>query len=367
MHDELLQLMMRFKLCYEIPHRPKTYIAPQLLSPNQPEYDWDDTNNLILRYQYEFMPKGMLTRFIVEMHKLIDGDLVWKEGVILKDENARAEVIEAYYKNEIRIRIAGKLKKPLLENIRHEFRKIHDSYNKPEDPSEKHRLRYQEFIPCNCSVCKGSQTPHDYPLSELQERLRNQKYETECNRPPYQKVNVHSLIDDALGQNYHIPNPNIEITYGKEYEDVLDLAKRIADRPINNIVKVNAMTNQPQKINNFNAPMSGVIASDNAQVSNNQFTQNNNANMAELFQLIAAMRQNAALFPKEIQDDVIIDIDDVEIEIQKPESDRNLPRLKKRLLALATAGSLMAAPIAGMTDFVNNATDLADKIGIELL
>jgi internalin A len=126
------------------------------------------------------------------------------------------------------------------------------------------------------------------------------------------------------------------------------------------------MTNQPQKINNFNAPMSGVIASDNAQVSNNQFTQNNNANMAELFQLIAAMRQNAALFPKEIQDDVIIDIDDVEIEIQKPESDRNLPRLKKRLLALATAGSLMAAPIAGMTDFVNNATDLADKIGIEL-
>jgi internalin A len=99
MRDELLHLMMRFKLCYEIPHRPKTYIAPQLLSPNQPEYDWDDTNNLILRYHYGFMPKGILTRFIVEMHKLIDGDLVWKEGVILKDENARAEVIETYYKN----------------------------------------------------------------------------------------------------------------------------------------------------------------------------------------------------------------------------------------------------------------------------
>jgi internalin A len=198
MHDELLQLMMRFKLCYEIPRRPKTYIAPQLLSPNQPEYHWDDTNNLILRYHYEFMPKGMLTRFIVEMHKLIDSDLVWKEGVILKDENARAEVIEAYYKNEIRIRIAGKLKKPLLENIRHEFRKIHESYNKPEEPPEKHRLRYQEFIPCNCSGCKGSQTPFSYSLDNLNKRLKDNRHHIECNNS-YEMVEVRSLIDDAIG------------------------------------------------------------------------------------------------------------------------------------------------------------------------
>ena len=191
MRDELLQLMMRFKLCYEIPHRPRTYITPQLLSPNQPEYDWDSNDNLILRYKYEFMPKGMLTRFTVEMHRLIDCDLVWKEGVILTQGNARAEVIEAYYKNEIRIRISGKLKKPLLEVIRHEFDNIHNSYEK---------LRYQEFIPCNCSTCKGSQTPHDYVLIKLQEKLANQKYDTECEKPPYSKVSIRDLIDDAIGQ-----------------------------------------------------------------------------------------------------------------------------------------------------------------------
>ncbi len=91
-----------------------------------------------------------------------------------------------------------------------------------------------------------------------------------------------------------------------------------------------------------------------------------NANTAELLQLIAAMRQAAAQFPKTIQDDIIIDIDDVEAEIQKSEGDRNLLKLKKRLIALATAGSLIAAPIAAMTDFVNNVTDLAAKVGIEL-
>jgi internalin A len=194
---KLLQLMMKFKLCYEIPYRSNTYIAPQLLSPNQPEYNWDDTDNLILRYHYEFMPKGMLTRFIVEMHKQIDSELVWKEGVILKDENACAEVIEAYYKNEIRIRIAGKLKKPLLENIRHEFRKIHDSYNKPEDPPEKHRLRYQEFIPCNCSTCKGSQNPFFYSLDRLQQRLKSDRRQIECDIS-YEMIDVRSLIDDVL-------------------------------------------------------------------------------------------------------------------------------------------------------------------------
>ena len=41
MHDELLQLMMRFKLCYEIPFRPGNYIVPQLLSIDQPKYIWN--------------------------------------------------------------------------------------------------------------------------------------------------------------------------------------------------------------------------------------------------------------------------------------------------------------------------------------
>jgi internalin A len=189
MRDELLQLMMRFKLCYEIPHRPRTYIAPQLLSPNQPEYIWDNTDNLILRYHYDFMPKGMLTRFIVEMHRLIDGDLVWKEGVILIDGNARATVIENYPKNEIHIHISGEIKKPLREAIRYKFGEIHDSYEK---------LRYQEFIPCICSNCKGSPSPFSYQLNRLDERLRKNRQQIECDIS-YQMVNVRDMIDDAIG------------------------------------------------------------------------------------------------------------------------------------------------------------------------
>ncbi|HEY9706406.1 MAG TPA: COR domain-containing protein, partial [Allocoleopsis sp.] len=86
MQDELLQLMTKFKLCYEIPNQPNNYIAPQLLSANPPQYAWNDAENLHFRYQYEFMPKGIITRLIVEMNKFIEGQKnLWKTGVILKE------------------------------------------------------------------------------------------------------------------------------------------------------------------------------------------------------------------------------------------------------------------------------------------
>ncbi|MGB5900144.1 MAG: DUF4926 domain-containing protein [Geitlerinemataceae cyanobacterium] len=122
--------------------------------------------------------------------------------------------------------------------------------------------------------------------------------------------------------------------------------------------------------NNFpDANLSGVIGSqfqDNAQVSNNQFNQTNNANTAELLQLVASLRQSAEQFPEDVREEIIIDIEDVETEIKKPETDRNQTRLKKRLIAIAAAATAVATPIAGMTDFANNLVDLGQKVGVEI-
>ena len=88
MHSELLQLMMKFKLCYEIPNKRGTYVAPQLLTENQPDYEWDEKENLLLRYTYEFMPKGILMQFIVVMNENIwKQKYVWKSGVVLIRED----------------------------------------------------------------------------------------------------------------------------------------------------------------------------------------------------------------------------------------------------------------------------------------
>ncbi len=188
MRDELLQLMMRFKLCYPIPNRPDTYIAPQLLDINQPGYTWDDSNNLILRYEYEFMPKGILTRFIVETHPWIEQQkLVWRSGVVLNKDQTRAEVIEHYNQREIRVRVTGSRKKELLAVVTHELDKIHQSFE---------RLQYHTLVPCNCESYKGSQNPHAYLLDALHKRLNAGRYQIECENS-YQIVDVRRLIDDV--------------------------------------------------------------------------------------------------------------------------------------------------------------------------
>ncbi len=188
MQDELLQLMIRFKLCYPIPNRPGNYIAPQLLDINQLDYTWEKSHNLILRYKYEFMPKGMLTRFIVETHPWIEQqNLVWKSGVVLNKDQTRAEVIENYNQKEIKIRIAGNRKKELLAVVTHELEKIHNSFE---------RLQYNTLVPCNCTVCEGSPKPYSYPLDKLRKRLKARKYEIECEES-YESVDIRRLIDDV--------------------------------------------------------------------------------------------------------------------------------------------------------------------------
>jgi internalin A len=194
MQDELLQLMMNFKLCYQIPGTDKEYIAPQLLDDNQADYDWDESNNLLLRYHYDFMPKGILTRFIVEMHRFIEQQkLVWKSGVVLSNGSARAEVIEYYHKREIHIRVSGSRRKDLLTVISYEIDKINASYERLEDKCKK-------LIPCNCDACSGEQSPHFYSLEVLYKSLDKRNYQIQC-QSSFEMVDVRGLISD-IGDLY---------------------------------------------------------------------------------------------------------------------------------------------------------------------
>ncbi|MEM9274859.1 MAG: COR domain-containing protein, partial [Cyanobacteria bacterium P01_F01_bin.143] len=227
MRGELLELMKKFQLCYEIPEEKNSFIAPQLLSENQPEYNWnDETNNLILRYAYpDFMPKGIVTRFIVIMHQYIENqEYVWKSGVILSKDNARAEIIENYGKREIKIRVSGNNRKSLLIIITHEIDKINDSYK---------RLKYQKLIPCNCSACKNTQSPHFYDFQILRKFLADGQKAIQCQKS-YEMVDVLSLIDDVeLRQKSVQDDEPIKFNREQEY---IDIIKKQANRPIQNII-----------------------------------------------------------------------------------------------------------------------------------
>jgi hypothetical protein len=139
--------------------------------------------------------------------------------------------------------------------------------------------------------------------------------------------------------------------------------KMIENLP-HNPIYMNQFTNHNQNSNIAN--LANQI-NDHGQQNANHFNQNRDKNTAEILKIINNLRQISSQFPPQNQEDILIDLEDVETELQKPESDRNLPKLKKRLMALLTASTIIAAPVANLTDFTNNITDLAQKAGIGLL
>jgi GTPase SAR1 family protein len=189
-HDELLRLMLNFQLCYQLPENQDTYIAPQWLTENQPDYEWDTENNLILHYSSpEFMPKGIITRFTVATHQEIEEQrYVWKSGVVLRRDQTRAEVIENYGRRDIQVRVAGQHKREFMTIIVYELDKIYQSY---------HGLEYNKLIPCNCGRCKNNQDPHFYSFENLRRRITSSQYQVQCDLS-FEMVNVLRLIDDVI-------------------------------------------------------------------------------------------------------------------------------------------------------------------------
>lgn len=211
MHDELISLMMRFELCYKIDGED-TYIAPQLLKTTKARYIWNDSDNLTVRYSYEFMPKGIVTRFIVRMHYHIkDQKLVWREGVILEREQTVSEITETYGAREIKIRIQGRNKKEFLAIILDAFDRIHMSYT---------NLKVSKLIPCNCGKCGIDGDPYYFQYDMLKKYYNNGIYEERC-KDSLKLIKISSLIDDALGRvKDGVPSAasvlNIFISYSDE-------------------------------------------------------------------------------------------------------------------------------------------------------
>lgn len=89
MHDELLQLMSKFELCYRIPYQqPTQYVSPQLLPKEKPDYPWDNSQNLRVYYDYDFMPKGLMGRLIVRLNRYVKDieKMAWQNGCVFTYE-----------------------------------------------------------------------------------------------------------------------------------------------------------------------------------------------------------------------------------------------------------------------------------------
>jgi internalin A len=191
-HSELIALMKKFELCYELPTsltNGQRWLSPQLLRVERPNFDWNYENNLSIIFKYNFMPKGLLTRFIVRMNRYVyDTNLVWRSGIIAERNDTKAWVNEIYGEKEIVIRVEGKQPKEFITLIVSDFDEMHATF-----PG----LNMQKMIPCNCAMCLSKSTPFYYEYDKLIERKHRKKTTIECGMS-YDAVNVQSLIDGVF-------------------------------------------------------------------------------------------------------------------------------------------------------------------------
>jgi internalin A len=182
----LLELMKRFELCFQIRHS-NSYIVPELLSASRPTFFWDDADNLHFYYCYGFMPAGIITRLIVRMQGYAQGDIYWKNGVVLVRDGAQALVVSQPLQRRILIQIRGSERHSMLAMIRRQVDQIHVSMNDPD---------VQEMIPCVCRACANSDTPYMHSFDYLKKAKAGQKYTVEC-KSSLDDVRIDSILRDV--------------------------------------------------------------------------------------------------------------------------------------------------------------------------
>ncbi|MEM7510961.1 MAG: COR domain-containing protein, partial [Bacteroidota bacterium] len=192
--DQLLALMEKFELCYELPGNKEEFIVPKLMPNDHPGYTWKDENQLHVQYHYTFMPKGIVTRLIVRLHELIeDQSSVWKRGAKFQLRNTEAEVKEIYRDKQIHIKVKGNDRKELLGMIMKEIDAINGTFDFGE------RLKVEKLIPCNCPECINSSTPHFYKYSVIQRARDKSRKTIECQKS-FLDVPIASLLEDVFDQ-----------------------------------------------------------------------------------------------------------------------------------------------------------------------
>lgn len=194
MRPQLLELMKQFKLVYQLPGKEE-FVTPPLLPPGRPnDFVWPENDSLELYIEYEFIPKALLTQFIVTRHADIarGRTLVWRHGVILQwDGEALAEVSKTKLegKDALHIKTQGKKRKEMMTVILKTFRELHSEYK---------GIKYKEKVPCICEGCKtGKNKQHYFEFDNLNFRLENERFEVECDKS-LTPVNILELLENTF-------------------------------------------------------------------------------------------------------------------------------------------------------------------------
>jgi internalin A len=187
-HPELLALMQNFELCYALDE--SHWLAPQLLSPGKPRalLGWGRADDLVLRYHYDFLPRGMIARLTVRMHRFVlDPGLAWATGALLQRGSSSVLVELLANGREIDLRARGPESNVLLGVVAADLDLLNDSFRGL-------RNKVDKLIPCGCKRCRSESVPHFFQQKHLLQRKHDRRLNVECPNS-YDQVSVLELLD----------------------------------------------------------------------------------------------------------------------------------------------------------------------------
>jgi Effector-associated domain 11/C-terminal of Roc, COR, domain len=175
------------------------YIAPQLLDNQPPTYPKNASSESVLKFRltYDFMPKGILSRFSVREHAAIarnadQQQVIWSKGVLLAIQDCYVEVLERDYDIEGSIEIAvhgdGFQAKKVLFQVVESLKVVNKRW--------WHQVKQE--VPCCCKRCRPSDKPHFFQLSYLDERLKVGKAQVECMITPFEAVEIKAVLAGVM-------------------------------------------------------------------------------------------------------------------------------------------------------------------------
>lgn len=212
-HQELLNLMQRFELCfplYDQTHpQKKAWLTPLMLPAKTPKLDWDDINNAICKYKYAFMPKGIIPRLIIRKYPYLkDINKAWQHGAVLNFKSTQALIIHEFGSQEILIKCCGEQARPFLTMITEDLERINRQFTS--------RLGVKKFIPCCCPECNENPYPYFFKEEDLLLRQSRDVQSIECGRSLR-----YVLISKVLaGVKVEYRKPRIFISYSSATQDI---------------------------------------------------------------------------------------------------------------------------------------------------
>lgn len=187
----ILRLMENFQLSFEVT-KNREYLIAELLENEEIAIGLDvrDKKSLNFQYNYEFLPAGIMTRFIVKANAyLVEEDgkkACWKKGAYLRYEDSVGivKLFDGIAERRVEIKVIGensRHNRDLLVIIRRYFDEIHSSVPK---------IKYTEYVKCNCEPTCPYLHNYRYLL-----RLEAKNLPSERCKESLKLVDVSKLLD----------------------------------------------------------------------------------------------------------------------------------------------------------------------------